>query len=237
MQLNPLALIEKLNRQSSAELIADAMAAAFEQCGLDKMIITSFEPTLRSDMAILATSPNTSKLLQVYTARNFFPYCPVFQIAKHSLEPFSWTIESVRRESYPRTKEIVHAWEQHGVREGFMVSIRGPYGLDARVGLGGTSLEVASKNLPAIRLIALYGFNRLRSIVNRRSGSTLRLSEREKDVLSWSARGRSASETAELMGIAKRTVDQHAANACRRLGASNRMQAVAIAVRDHLIEL
>jgi LuxR family quorum sensing-dependent transcriptional regulator len=38
-----------------------------------------------------------------------------------------------------------------------------------------------------------------------------------------------------ILGIAKRTVDEHAQSAFRKLGAANRTQAVAIAMREHLI--
>jgi LuxR family quorum sensing-dependent transcriptional regulator len=38
-----------------------------------------------------------------------------------------------------------------------------------------------------------------------------------------------------ILGIAKRTVDAHAQSAFRKLGAANRTHAVAIAVRERLI--
>jgi LuxR family quorum sensing-dependent transcriptional regulator len=51
------------------------------------------------------------------------------------------------------------------------------------------------------------------------------------------ADGKSAWEIGELLGIAKRTVDEHAQSASRKLGAANRAQAVAIAVRNRLINI
>jgi DNA-binding CsgD family transcriptional regulator len=63
------------------------------------------------------------------------------------------------------------------------------------------------------------------------------LTAREREVLAWISLGKSAWEIGEILGIAKRTVDEHAQTATRKLGAANRTQAVAIAVRDCLIEL
>jgi len=63
------------------------------------------------------------------------------------------------------------------------------------------------------------------------------LTVRELEVLTWVARGKSAWEIGEILKIAKRTVDEHVATAVRKLGAGSRVHAVAIAVRDHLIEL
>lgn len=63
------------------------------------------------------------------------------------------------------------------------------------------------------------------------------LSPREIEVLTWAARGKSASEIAAILRISKRTVDEHARAAGNKLGALNRTHAVAIAMRDRLIGL
>jgi DNA-binding CsgD family transcriptional regulator len=62
------------------------------------------------------------------------------------------------------------------------------------------------------------------------------LTPRELEVLTWVARGKSAWEIGEILDIAKRTVDEHAQTAVRKIGAANRTQAVAMALRGHLIE-
>ncbi len=61
------------------------------------------------------------------------------------------------------------------------------------------------------------------------------LTPREREVLWWAAQGRSAREIGEILHITKRTVDEHTHNAVRKLGAANRTNAVAIALRERLI--
>ncbi len=63
------------------------------------------------------------------------------------------------------------------------------------------------------------------------------LTSREIEVLTWVARGKSAWEIGEILDIAKRTVDEHAQTAVRKLGAVNRTHAVALAVRDRIISI
>jgi DNA-binding CsgD family transcriptional regulator len=63
------------------------------------------------------------------------------------------------------------------------------------------------------------------------------LTPREREVLTWVARGKSASQIGEILQIAKRTVDEHVHAAVRKLGAANRTQAVALALRSRLIEV
>ena len=63
------------------------------------------------------------------------------------------------------------------------------------------------------------------------------LTPRQRAVLALVARGLSAREIAEILHIAKRTVDEHVDNSVRRLGALNRTHAVAIALRDGMIDV
>jgi LuxR family quorum sensing-dependent transcriptional regulator len=70
-----------------------------------------------------------------------------------------------------------------------------------------------------------------------RTKSRPTLTSREVEVLTWVARGKSAWEIGEILEIAKRTVDEHAQTAVRKLGAVNRTHAVALAIRDRVIEV
>jgi DNA-binding CsgD family transcriptional regulator len=48
------------------------------------------------------------------------------------------------------------------------------------------------------------------------------LTPREREVLGWVARGKSAAGVAEILNIAKRTVDEHVQTAIHKLGAAKR---------------
>ena len=58
------------------------------------------------------------------------------------------------------------------------------------------------------------------------------LTSRERDVLLWTAHGKTAWEVAEILHISARTVNEYARSAFRKLGAANRTQAVAIALSE-----
>ncbi len=61
------------------------------------------------------------------------------------------------------------------------------------------------------------------------------LSSRERQVLTLIAHGKSAKGIALILGISPRTVNLHAASIVRKLGAANRLHAVAMAVRGGLL--
>jgi DNA-binding response OmpR family regulator len=62
------------------------------------------------------------------------------------------------------------------------------------------------------------------------------LNEREIDALTWSARGKTSDEIAQILGLSKRTVDFHLDSARTKLGVATRTQAVVKAVTGGLIE-
>jgi DNA-binding response OmpR family regulator len=62
------------------------------------------------------------------------------------------------------------------------------------------------------------------------------LSQRELDVLTWSARGKTSDEIAGILDLSKRTVDFHVDNARAKLGVATRIQAVVKAISGKLIE-
>jgi DNA-binding CsgD family transcriptional regulator len=63
-----------------------------------------------------------------------------------------------------------------------------------------------------------------------------RLSPKEKQTLSWVQVGKTTREIAKIMGVSEATVKFHVGNVLRKLGASSRSQAVAIALKAGLLE-
>ncbi|MGP0091405.1 MAG: response regulator transcription factor [Xanthobacteraceae bacterium] len=61
------------------------------------------------------------------------------------------------------------------------------------------------------------------------------LNEREIETLTWVARGKTSAQIADMLGLAKRTIDFHIDNARAKLGAATRTQAVAKATTERLI--
>ena len=65
---------------------------------------------------------------------------------------------------------------------------------------------------------------------------TVILNEREVEVLTWVARGKTSAEIGQILGLTKRTVDFHTDNARGKLGAATRTEAAIKAASGKLIE-
>lgn len=69
-----------------------------------------------------------------------------------------------------------------------------------------------------------------------RGQSRPRLTARELQCLSWTSAGKTSVEIAAILGLSEHTVNQYVATTSQKLGAVNRTQAVAKAIRLRLIE-
>jgi DNA-binding NarL/FixJ family response regulator len=88
-------------------------------------------------------------------------------------------------------------------------------------------------------------FEILAAIIDARLGKGARnevlarrvaLNDREVECLTWSARGKTSPEIATILSIAKRTVNFHIENACRKLNVATRTEAVVKAASARLID-
>jgi DNA-binding NarL/FixJ family response regulator len=68
------------------------------------------------------------------------------------------------------------------------------------------------------------------------AGSRGKLTRRQREILQLVANGESTTVAARVLGLSEETVKTHTKNALGRLGARNRTHAVAIALRESLIE-
>jgi DNA-binding NarL/FixJ family response regulator len=65
---------------------------------------------------------------------------------------------------------------------------------------------------------------------------TIALNDREVEVLTWVARGKTSADIGQILGLTKRTIDFHIDNARAKLGAATRTEAVLKAASGKLIE-
>jgi DNA-binding NarL/FixJ family response regulator len=86
------------------------------------------------------------------------------------------------------------------------------------------------------RLVTIIDTRLARTPVKRAKASTVVLSQREIETLTWAARGKTSMEIAQIVNLTKRTVDFHIDNARAKLGVATRIQAAVMATKFMLIE-
>jgi LuxR family quorum sensing-dependent transcriptional regulator len=127
---------------------------------------------------------------------------------------------------------------EFGMKQGFCLPIHGIKGYEACISMSGSTLDLTARTKPALHLMGMYAFERIRSHLNPLPGHALkRLTGREREMLVWAAAGKSAAETGDILGITERTVTAHIVSACQKLEAANKTQAVVRALQYRLISV
>lgn len=230
-----LDFIEALDRKSSTPELIDELARVLASYGVERILVSGLAEQ-RFEASLFATNW-PAEYLELFIREQYVRHAPVARRCRRSSRPFEWRAADFNEDPDPRGVEAMQRAAEFGIAHGFAVPVHGPKGFAGSVGLSGVVLELPPRVKPAIHLVALYAFERARDLAHPVLVANLPLTAREREVLVWAAVGKSAWETAEILRITKRTVDEHAQTAFRKLGAVNRTHAVAIALRTGLINV
>lgn len=118
------------------------------------------------------------------------------------------------------------------VRDVVAFSLVAPDGTLVGASLGGEAAYSAS-DLRLILLLSTYAIGRTMQMLaaGEAGGDEVRLTARERECLRWAARGKSEWEIGAILGISEHTSEKHLISARAKLRATNRVQAVAEAIR------
>lgn len=178
-----------------------------------------------------------------YMAIYMRDYTPIkdraFKLCFHRLLPLDW---AEVRDADVSVQHIHEVAEQYGVgRHGISFPIREPGVGDAMFSVNFECDDrhwgqVRNDLVNGLHLFGHYFHLRMKEIIAASPvTSEFDLSPREREVLKWAADGKTAWETAKLLGIGERAVRLYTENAMGKLRAKTKTQAVAIAVKNAII--
>lgn len=204
-----------------------------------------------------AIPSDDKKWVADYVGNDFLLFDPIIPVVRRSNLPFRWSdlpppVRTGKRKSGAyRTME---AALDHGFSDGFVI----PVHFVDRLGRPSSAScvlfwrDLKSKLLALLvdrrselRVLATYFAQEVVGLLLRGPSQLVAgedahgaaLTDRERVSLEWAARGKTAAETAEILGISHDTVEQHLRSAMRKLGAVNKTQAAVLAVKVGLIDL
>jgi LuxR family quorum sensing-dependent transcriptional regulator len=165
-----------------------------------------------------------------YRKSNFYPHDPVAASLRVRTETFRWADVVVPCNDEVAKSVMTISRIDYRMRHGFCIPIYGLSGYQAGISFAGYDVEDAKEVNAALQLIGIYAFNRLANLKSSCKEHRI-LTEREREVLRWTAAGKTAWDTGGILNIAEDTVNKHMASAMRKLNVYSRAQAVAESIR------
>jgi LuxR family quorum sensing-dependent transcriptional regulator len=232
---------EEVDRISDPDQVVNSVQRVMIPFGLELFSIIAWLPSPKEhlDRIVLARlTTDMAEWLKIYEDERYSEVDPIVRRLRYSVTPLEHA--GITYDSEPRAVELRQRRRDFGFASGLSVPIFGPNG---RIGYVRYAIFKGLKpNLPAhkkraFHFMTLYAFDRFYRLRALQSATKRVLTNRQREVLTWSAAGKSAWKTGEILHISSRTVEEHAQQASARLGAVNRTHAVAIAIRDGLISI
>ncbi len=162
-----------------------------------------------------------------YRKKNYVNQDPTVLQGRRSNVPILWN-DALFNDSTDMWEEA----QSHGLRHGWSQSCIDGSGAASLLTLARSNDKISALELQAnesrMRWLVSVAHLSLSNVyqTDLRSQLDPKLTERELEVLRWSADGKSAAEISDIMNISKNTVDFHIKNAVNKLKTANKTAAV-----------
>lgn len=232
--------IHGLDRACNADEIASQLLRQLKQIGAECVIAGTFpldEPNRRLQLSHGFFNCWPKEWLTRYLNRGYIIHDPIILHLKAKSGPFFWNELVPYAAADPMARCIVEEAGEFGLVEGFSTAIQTLDGQTAGFSVAGRQIEQDPDLRGVLTLMASYAIGRAIALQQRSSGQNreIRLSAREREALQWASEGKNDWEIGEIMNISEHGADKHMRSARSKLGAINRAQAVAEAIRRGLI--
>ncbi len=175
-----------------------------------------------------------------YSKKNYILKDAVALVAYQKKGLIYWSdclqIIGANRTENPEPINIMDEAASIGLKEGWVYSLQGRRSSEcAVISLGGESIKKNRRSEKILEHLGPHIGQAFKKVILGQTRVPAKLTPREYEVLSWTAAGKTAWETSQILNISQRTVEFHMGNVLNKLDAVNSYQAVAIAAFHGLI--
>lgn len=176
-----------------------------------------------------------------YQAEGHAARDPIVREMLRSTEPLFWSDLPARRGALkPEEARVMEEARSFGLNEGLMTPLHHVDGsVSAVLMMGERMASDAPDTRAALHLLSIYYGSLARKLSQSKKDAEplkAKLSARQIECLRWAREGKSSYVIGQILSLSARTVDEHLATACKKLGVHTRMQAVAQALLLGLLE-
>lgn len=236
------AYIEETNRATTPEQVFGLFRRAAAQFGYDKVAFAAVTPAAQAAVSSLLPRPALvvscpQAWVDHYQACRYQDVDPCLLQAATRLRPYTWAELAADGRLSTKQRALFCEAGDAGLGDGVCIPVHGPAGESYVVSLAGaataadTAARLGTLQILATQLqLAYTGLAR-----NTVMEPAVHLSDRERECLTWTARGKSAWSISQILSLSEHTVQFHIKGAMKKTGAGNRVQAVVTAIRLGLI--
>lgn len=236
--LELFAAISEIDAACSSESAIRIFRVVLEQYGLHSFLITGLPVPHDSDWhrAILCDGWPREWFLR-YESEGHFLHDPCAARSRITAEPFLWHQLSTDGLT-SRRRLVMEEAAEFGMKDGLCVPVHIPFAGPAVVTAASDRIEVPPGALSLIETLCVHTFRKLNGLDTQSDDEDAApLTPRERELLQWSAQGKSAEDISCILGVTTNTVESHQRNIRDKLDAINVAHAIVKALRRHEIQI
>jgi len=220
----------------SSEDIETEFVKLIEGFGFQSYLLTDLPSSVYDDHSNLFNKNNWDvDWYERYMKEEYYLDDPVSSWSFLSREPFYWRDAFQFYIDRPRKTRIITEASEYNFKDGLCFPIVGINSLKAVISLGtDRRYELSQVDLHFLYLACLR-FASTITLSSKKMTSQATISQRESEVLKWTAAGKTAWEISKILSISSDTVNRHLGSARKKLFATNNPQAVAHAINTRQI--
>lgn len=231
-------IVDALSRAGSIDEIHEQCTGLSDMAGFDLFQYGAIIPTTFTDSKVIIISGYPPEWLGHYIEQGYLSIDPIVTHCRNNLLAIDWEQTKPMEKECKTIRKFMGESREFGLKSGISFPVHSPTGEIAILSLASSNKgsdktkSFINKSIPFIHQAAFHVHEAVQRIIGPPAIHHHKdsLTKREKDCLQWTADGKTSWETAKILGISERTVKYHLQNACVKLDAVNRTQAIARAV-------
>ncbi|MFC5989735.1 helix-turn-helix transcriptional regulator [Limoniibacter endophyticus] len=172
-----------------------------------------------------------------YTENEYHKVDPIVHCALIKERPFLWSVAKQRGVEVKRVQNFYYEAHSVGLVDGICFPFHSKNLGHSLMSLASSYCRPVDETQTSLLYLAAAYFNATISENCDAHAPSVHLTEREREVLRWTAAGKTAWETSEILAISERTVQGHLAAVRQKLDVATTTQAVARACRFGYINM
>lgn len=237
-----LDFIEASDAADSMHMLREQLAEALAAFGIPYFSLVAMLPATtggpRAPVTLISKTKNG--WADFYWQANAFNFDPTVHAALRRYTPFSWSEIEARRQSQSAKNLFASIRDIMDVDGGLVIPLHDDLGFAGLIGLYQEERELPAEVRASAKLMAIYALDRAKTLrveAAANDDALCPLTERQRELLSFAAAGKSDWDIAKILGISSHTANDHFEKAKEAMGVRTRAQAIAIAVRRGWIVL
>ncbi|MGO4571507.1 LuxR family transcriptional regulator [Microvirga sp. 2TAF3] len=232
-------VIDALGRLNEPEAIFARLAEYLARYGFTSFLVTGLPSQKERLEPYILLNGWPIGWFERYKEVNHYRHDPCVRHCFSTIEPFAWDELPAQLIQGKEPQRVMDEATDFGLAGGLCIPLHDVYGSQAVVTMAGQQIELAPSARRMVHLASLYAYGAaersIRAPTYHKCES--RLTERERDVLLWSAEGKTFWEIGMILGISEATVNDHMRHIREKLGTRNATHSLAEALKRRELRL